>query len=60
MKQKLLITGSGGFVAGSVVVHAKDDWEVHAIDRIDIPEEQGCVNSLHAEQFQRRGDGIFS
>ena len=43
MKQKLLITGSGGFVAGSVVVHAKDDWEVHAIDRIDIPEEQGCV-----------------
>jgi len=43
MKKKLLITGFGGFVAGSVVVHAKDDWEVHAIDRIDIPEEQGNV-----------------
>jgi dTDP-4-dehydrorhamnose reductase len=30
---KLLITGSNGFVAGSVIAHAKDNWEVHGIAR---------------------------
>ena len=43
MKQKLLVTGFGGFVAGSVIVQAKLDWDIHAVDRIDVPELQGDV-----------------
>lgn len=43
MKKKLLVTGFGGFVAGSVIAHAKKDWDVHTVDRIDIPEEQSGV-----------------
>lgn len=31
MKKKLLLTGYGGFVAGSVAWHARKDWEVHAL-----------------------------
>ena len=30
---KLLITGINGFVAGSVVAHAKGKWEIHGIER---------------------------
>lgn len=30
---KLLITGVNGFVAGSVVAHAKGKWEIHGIGR---------------------------
>ena len=33
MKKKLLLTGSGGFVAGSVIAQAGNDWEIHAVDR---------------------------
>ena len=29
---KLLVTGFNGFVAGSVIAHAKEKWEVHGID----------------------------
>ncbi len=41
-EMKLLITGINGFVAGSVVAHAKGKWEIHGIARseslISIPE----------------------
>ncbi len=37
MNKKLLITGSGGFVAGSVMDQAKNDWEVHAVGRRKCP-----------------------
>lgn len=36
MKQRLLVTGYGGFVAGSVVKQASDDWDVVAISRSDV------------------------
>ena len=31
MKKKLLLTGYGGFVAGSVAWNARKDWEIHAV-----------------------------
>lgn len=36
MKKKLLITGSAGFVAGSVIVQALPFWNVYAVDRINL------------------------
>jgi dTDP-4-dehydrorhamnose reductase len=41
---KLLITGSNGFVAGSVIAHAQDDWEVHGIARSSLPDDHGNVH----------------
>src|SRR3989442_10146991 len=32
-KRKLLVTGARGFVAGSVLAQAGDDWQVHALSR---------------------------
>ena len=34
---KLLITGSNGFVAGSIIAQAPAHWEVHGISRSDPP-----------------------
>jgi dTDP-4-dehydrorhamnose reductase len=34
---KLLVTGFNGFVAGSVIAHAKGKWEVHGIDLVESP-----------------------
>ncbi len=34
---KLLITGSNGFVAGSIIAQAKKDWEIHGIARSGVP-----------------------
>jgi len=36
-KRSLLVTGANGFVAGSVLAHAGDEWEVHAISRGPAP-----------------------
>jgi len=33
MKKRLMVTGCGGFVAGSVVWQAGAEWEVHALSR---------------------------
>ncbi len=41
--KKLLVTGFGGFVAGSVIAHAKESWEVHTVDKIDVPVALGNV-----------------
>ena len=41
---KLLITGSNGFVAGSVIVHAQDNWEVHGIARSALPADHDNVH----------------
>lgn len=35
--RKLLITGASGFVAGSIISQALNDWEVHGIVRKEIP-----------------------
>lgn len=44
MQTKLLITGAGGFVAGSVLAHAGKDWAVYAIDRIQFPDAPGNIH----------------
>ncbi len=36
-KRKLMVTGAHGFVAGSVLAQAGDDWEVHAVSRSSEP-----------------------
>lgn len=32
-RKKLMVTGANGFVAGSVLAQAGEDWEVHAVSR---------------------------
>ncbi|NIA31263.1 MAG: sugar nucleotide-binding protein, partial [Actinobacteria bacterium] len=44
LKKKLFITGFGGFVAGSVIAQAKENWDIHTVDRIDIPENRDAVS----------------
>ncbi|MEW6201017.1 MAG: SDR family oxidoreductase [bacterium] len=36
MKKRLIVTGANGFVGGSVVWHAGDAWEVHAVARKEV------------------------
>jgi dTDP-4-dehydrorhamnose reductase len=33
MTKRLIVTGAGGFVAGSILSQAGNDWEVHALSR---------------------------
>jgi dTDP-4-dehydrorhamnose reductase len=41
---KLLITGINGFVAGSVLAHAKGKWEIHGIGRSEnLANEPGLI-----------------
>jgi len=47
MKKKLLLTGYGGFVAGSIAWHARKDWEIHAL-------------SLTEEAFQKDGFACYN
>jgi len=42
-KNKLLVTGANGFVAGSVLSQAGHDWQVHGISRGEVP---GCRDNL--------------
>ncbi len=44
MIKKLLVTGFGGFVAGSVIARAVHNWEVYGMDRVDALEYGGNVN----------------
>lgn len=44
MQKKLLITGAGGFVAGSVLTHAGKVWAVYAIDRIQFSDAPGNIH----------------
>ncbi len=37
MRKRLLVTGGSGFVAGSVIVAAAREWEVHPISRSEGP-----------------------
>jgi len=41
---KLLITGSSGFVAGSVITQARAEWVVHGISRSGLPVNPENVN----------------
>ena len=49
---KLLVTGSSGFVAGSVLAQAPRDWEIHAVSRRDIS------NALPGVYWHIRDDAL--
>ncbi len=51
MAQKLIVTGYGGFVAGSVVWQAGPEWEVHAFSR---KEKAGQRKQFRCWQFDLR------
>lgn len=44
MASELLVTGYGGFVAGSVVAQAGDDWKVTAVSRSVVPDGPTVVS----------------
>jgi dTDP-4-dehydrorhamnose reductase len=48
MKKRLLVTGYGGFVAGSVAWQADESWEVHAISRSQPPQQR---HGFQSHQF---------
>src|SRR5437867_2264080 len=57
-KRKLMVTGANGFVAGSVLAQAGDEWDVHPISRGQPPERWGgqhwhVSNSLEGDQLGR-------
>lgn len=43
MKKKLIITGANGFVAGSVIHQAGEEWEIHALARSEVAIKTGNV-----------------
>ena len=45
---KLLVTGINGFVAGSILAHARKNWEVHGVD---ITEAVGLPSEIHTYQI---------
>ena len=49
MKKKLLVTGSAGFVAGSVIVQALPAWDVYAVDRFKISSSRYKFSSSIAD-----------
>jgi dTDP-4-dehydrorhamnose reductase len=42
---KLLVTGMNGFVAGSIIAHARKDWEIHGVD---VTEPFGLPEDVHS------------
>ena len=40
MRKKLLVSGAAGFVAGSVIIQALNEWNVHALDIIEFSERR--------------------
>lgn len=40
MSFRLLVTGAGGFVAGSIIRQAPETWEIHAVSRSAAPVEK--------------------
>lgn len=51
MAKRLLLTGHGGFVAGSILWHARQDWKVHALSLTEPP---GVTKHLTTYQFDLR------
>jgi dTDP-4-dehydrorhamnose reductase len=45
---RLLVTGLNGFVAGSIIAHARKNWEVHGVD---VTETSGLPSDVHAYQL---------
>jgi dTDP-4-dehydrorhamnose reductase len=46
MRKRLLVTGYGGFVAGSVVKQAQADWDVVALSRRDIVDSRDDIRRI--------------
>lgn len=57
MTKKLLVTGFNGFVAGSVIAHAKKKWEVHGID---LTESSTNDPDIHYHQLDLLDDQKLS
>lgn len=51
MTKRLLLTGHGGFVAGSILWHARQGWEVHALSLTEPP---SVTENLTTYQFDLR------
>lgn len=51
MTKRLLLTGHGGFVAGSILWQARQDWEVHALSLTEPPR---VMENLTTYQFDLR------
>src|SRR5438045_3671329 len=52
-KKKLMVTGAQGFVAGSVLEHAGEEWEVHAVSRSAEPAPTGGTARHHSAVASR-------
>lgn len=53
-RKRLLVTGSNGFVAGSVIAQARGDWEVHGIGRREPPDEPRDVHFHQADLLEKK------
>lgn len=54
--KRLLVTGAGGFVAGSIIQQSGTDWEVHALSRGEALTERPALHWHRGDP--RRGDGL--
>lgn len=55
MKPKLLITGAGGFVAGSVICQGHSAWEIHGVDRVPVQTDLPGVHWHELDLLDPRG-----
>jgi dTDP-4-dehydrorhamnose reductase len=54
---KLLITGMNGFVAGSIIAHARKNWEIHGVD---ITEPFGLPGDVHSYKVDLLDSNLVS
>ncbi len=53
-KKRLLVTGWSGFVAGSVIVQAQRDWEVHGVGRTDPPADTQGIHYHRLDLLEKK------
>lgn len=54
--KRLLVTGYGGFVAGSIVHHARGNWEIHAFS---LTESECAMEGFSCRRFDLRDKTRF-
>src|SRR5262245_20766520 len=52
MSRRLLVTGGRGFVAGSVLMQAGREWEIHALSRGRPPEDNAPFSWHSCDSLQ--------
>ena len=52
--RRILITGANGFVAGSIIKQAMNEWEIHGIVRKEVPAEPTAVNYIPLDIVDRK------